>query len=132
MTIVFKPTETFHDDFTYRNSDAAILRFPFPFGEDAYMYSVNIEPHVPAGASPAYMHAFDVDEHYVAECRERARVLALDPGRCKVLPHMMTAQWDTLELIMESFARDYPEHFSLAKNGSTWTWQNRLLGIRRN
>ena len=48
MTIVFKPTETFHDDFTYRNSDAAILRFPFPFAEDAYMYSVNIEPHVPA------------------------------------------------------------------------------------
>jgi dimethylamine monooxygenase subunit A len=129
MTIIFKPSETFHDDFSYRNSDAAILRFPFPFAEDAYMYSVNIEPHVPAGPSLAYAHTFDVDEHYVAECRERARVLALDPNRCKVLPHMMTAQWDTLELIMESLARDYPEQFSLSKNGAIWTWQNQLLGI---
>ena len=24
MTIIFKPSETFHDDFSYRNSDAAI------------------------------------------------------------------------------------------------------------
>jgi hypothetical protein len=131
MTIAFKPTETFRDDFTYRNSDAGTLRFPFPFAEDSYMYSINIEPHVAAGPSPAYEHTFDVDEHYIAECRERALVLAQEPGRCKVLPHMMTAQWDTLELIMESFAQDYPEHFSLAKNGPIWTWLNRPLGIEQ-
>ena len=131
MTIAFKPAETFRNDFTYRNSDAGILRFPFPFPEDAYMYSVNIEPHVPGGATPVYMNPFDVDEHYVAECRERAIVLEQDPSRCKVLPHMMAAQWDTLELIMESFARDYPEHFTLAKNGTTWTWHNRPLGIEQ-
>jgi dimethylamine monooxygenase subunit A len=129
MTIAFKRAETFRDDFSYRNSDATILRFPFPFPEDKYMYSVNIEPHVAGGPSPAYDHAFDVDEHYVAECRERALVLAQDPGRCKVLPHMMTAQWDALELIMESFARDYPEYFTLTKNGSVWTWKNRPLDI---
>ena len=75
MGIHFKTDETFRDDFSYRNSDAAVLRFPFPFGEDTYRYSVNIEPHVKAGPSPAFEHAFDVDEHYVAECRERAIVL---------------------------------------------------------
>ena len=132
MNIAFKPSETFRDDFTYRNSDDGILRFPFPFAEDKYMYSVNIEPHVPSGPSPAYEHTFDVDEHYIAECRERAIVLEQDPSRCKVLPHMMAAQWDTLELIMESFARDYPRHFSLEKDGAQWSWKNRPLGIEQN
>ncbi len=55
--------------------------------------------------------AFDVDEHYVAECRERALVLAAEPLRYQALPHMMSAQWDCLELIMESLARDYPAAF---------------------
>ena len=111
MGIHFKTDETFRDDFSYRNSDAAVLRFPFPFGEDTYRYSVNIEPHVKAGPSPAFEHAFDVDEHYVAECRERAIVLDHDPKRCQVLPHMMPAQWDTLELLMESLSTDYPRAF---------------------
>jgi hypothetical protein len=120
----------FRGKFAYRNSDEAILRFPFPFPEDKYMYSVNIEPHVKEGPSDVYRHVFDVDEHYVAECAERAIVLAEDPGRCQVLPHMMLAQWDTLELIMESLAEDYPQHFTLEKDGDGWTWTNRLLDIQ--
>ncbi|WP_374309529.1 DUF3445 domain-containing protein [Methylocella sp.] len=127
----FKPSETFRQDFTYRNSDEAVLRFPFPFAEDSYMYSVNMEPHVKGGPTPAFQATFDVDEHYVAECAERAIVLEGDPSRCKVLPHMMTAQWDTLELIMESLARDYPADFTLTKDGERWTWENRPLGIRQ-
>ena len=47
MSAVFKPDETFRDDFTFRNSPEAIRRFPLPFVEDQYMYSVNIEPHMP-------------------------------------------------------------------------------------
>ena len=43
MPIAFKPEETFRDDFAFRNSPEAIRRFPFPFAEDVYMYSVNIE-----------------------------------------------------------------------------------------
>ena len=41
--------ETFRNDFTFKNSARAIKRFPFPFPEDSYMYSVNMEPHVPVG-----------------------------------------------------------------------------------
>ena len=130
MSIAYKPDETFRDDFVYSNSDAAILRFPFPFIEDEYMYSVNIEPHVRGGETGAFDAVFDVDEHYIAECRERAMVLEQDPNRCMVLPHMMTAQWDTLELIMESLAEDYPEDFTLEKDGDAWTWTNRPLGIK--
>lgn len=127
--LAFKPDETFRDDFRYANSDAAILRFPFPFTEDAYMYSVNMEPHVRSGPTGAFASMIDIDEHYIAECRERALVLVQDPNRCIVLPHMMAAQWDTLELIMEGLAEDYPEHFALRRDGDRWHWTNRPLGI---
>jgi hypothetical protein len=129
MSAVFKPHETFRDDFTFKNSPHAIRRFPLPFAEDEYMYSVNIEPHTSGPHGSVLEFAFDVDEHYVAECRERALVLAAEPLRYQALAHMMSSQWDCLELIMESLARDYPEHFSLAKQGNRWRWINRPLNI---
>lgn len=114
MTIKFRQ-ETFRDDFTFRNSPENIRRFPFPFDRDAYMYAVNMEPHVRGPANSVFENLIDVDEHYVAEMHDRALVLKEDPLRCQALPHMMTAQWDTLELIMEHQASDYPEHFSSPK-----------------
>jgi hypothetical protein len=131
MNAVFKPDESFRDEFKYSNSPHAIRRFPFPFAEDEYMYAVNIEPHLPGPKGSVTEFAIDVDEHYVAECRERAIVLAAEPLRFQALPHMMSAQWDCLELIMESLARDYPEHFALAKQGTSWNWTNRPLGIEQ-
>ncbi|ESR25675.1 heme-dependent oxidative N-demethylase family protein [Lutibaculum baratangense] len=128
MTIVFNE-ETFRDDFTFRNSPVAIKRFPFPFHEDRYMYSVNIEPHVKTAPGSVYEHAFDVDEHYVAEMRDRELVLAEDPLRCQSLPHMELAGWDLLELIMTSKAEDYPDLFELYRDGDSWRWINRPLGI---
>lgn len=121
--------ETFRNDYTFKNSEKAIKRFPFPFPEDSYMYSVNMEPHVPGPKGSVFEHTFDVDEHYVAEMRDRAQVLAEDPLRCQSLPHMTLAGWDLLELIMESKARDYPQWFSLTKDGNQWHWINRPLGI---
>ena len=35
MSAVFKPHETFRGDFSYRNSAAAIRRFPLPFALSA-------------------------------------------------------------------------------------------------
>jgi hypothetical protein len=74
--------ETFRDDFTFKNSPEHIRRFPFPFHEDSYMYAVNIEPHVPGPKGSVLENLIDVDEHYVAEMRDRALVLAEDPLRC--------------------------------------------------
>jgi hypothetical protein len=124
-------TETFRDDFTFRNSPRAIKRFPFPFDRDDYMYSVNMEPHTPGRPGSVFEHAFDVDEHYIAEMRDRALVLQDDPLRCQSLPHMELAGWDLLELIMESKARDYPEWFELHKNGNKWHWINKPLQIEQ-
>ena len=129
MPIAFKPDETFRDDFTFRNSPEAIRRFPFPFAEDAYMYSVNIEPHTAGPKGTCYEFPIDIDEHYIAECRERAICLETTPDRYLALPHMMPAQWDVLELITTSLARDYPEHFRLERDGTRWRWVNRPLGI---
>lgn len=128
MAIVFKQ-ETFRNDFTYRNSPGNIRRFPFPFHEDGYMYSVNMEPHVKGKAGTVFESLIDVDEHYVSEMADRAMVLKEDPLRYQALPHMMQAQWDTLELLMEQQAAGYPEHFTLTKDGDRWRWINRPLGI---
>jgi hypothetical protein len=46
------------------------------------MYSVNIEPHLPGPRGSVTEFAFDVDEHYVAECRERA--WCWRPNRCAI------------------------------------------------
>lgn len=129
MRAVFKLNETFRDDFSFRNSPAAIHRFPLPFAEDEYMYSVNIEPHLPGPKGSVTECAFDIDEHYIAECREREWVLAAEPLHYQALPHMLSAQWDCLELIMESLARDCPAHFSLTRQRNRWHWINRPLTI---
>lgn len=128
MSLAFR-TETFRDDFTFENSPDSIRRFPFPFDRDAYMYSVNIEPHVKGPQGTAFENLFDVDEHYVAEMQDRALVLADDPLRCQSLPHMSTAGWDLLELVMENKAASYPEHFTLRRDGTKWHWINRPLNI---
>jgi dimethylamine monooxygenase subunit A len=129
MSLAFKK-ETFRDDYTYQNSPEAIKRFPFPFAEDTYMYSVNIEPHTKGPVGAVTEFAFDIDEHYVAECEDKAKTLALDAGRYQALPHMAEAQWDFLELTMESLSNDYPDLFSLKKDGLLWTWENKPLGIK--
>ena len=124
-------TETYRKDFTFRNSPHAIKRFPFPFDRDDYMYSVNMEPHVPGRPGSVFEHAFDVDEHYLAEMRDRDLVLKEDPLRCQSLPHMEMAGWDLLELIMESKARDYPDWFELHRQGNKWHWINKPMQIEQ-
>ncbi len=119
MTLQFND-ETFRDDYSFHNSDRALKRFPFPFHEDSYMYSVNMEQHQGGPADSIYEKRFDVDEHYVSEMRDRAMVLADDPLRCQSLPHMTLAGWDLLELIMVSKSEDYPDLFELHRDGDKW------------
>ncbi|MBD8494506.1 heme-dependent oxidative N-demethylase family protein [Pseudomonas syringae] len=129
MTLAFKTPQTYCDDFSFRNSPQAIARFPFPFPEDQYMYSVNIEPALSRDPGSIYEHRFDIDEHYLSETAERARVLARDPGRCLVMPHMTPAAWDMVQVLMEHLSTDYPQHFSLQRDGTAWHWQNLAMGI---
>ncbi|WP_376870964.1 DUF3445 domain-containing protein [Albirhodobacter sp. R86504] len=130
MTIRFND-ETFRDDYTYTNSPQAIARFPFPFPDDTYMYSVNIEPHKGGPEGTPFNVRFDVDEHYVSEMKDRAITLNDDPLRCQSLPHMTLAGWDLLELIMVCKSEDYPDLFTLTRDGDHWHWINRPMGIEQ-
>lgn len=127
-----KAAETMRDDFTFTKTAESVARFPYPWPEDEYMYSVNMEPHPGGPAGSPYEPAFDLDEHYLSEMKDRESFIPADETSCRfqALPHMKLAQWDTLELMMESFAKDYPQYFSLEKNGNIWTWENKPLGIK--
>lgn len=106
------------------NSPEAIKNFPFPFTNDSYMYSVNIQPVTNEAL-------FAVDEHYDDEIKERDRILtAGKPGRYFAFPHMKIPQWDALEIIMQDLATYYPESFSLIQNGDRWTWENKKLNFK--
>lgn len=124
-----KPVETFRDDFTFANSPEAIARFPFPFEEAEYNYSVNIELATPGPPGSVFEYWFDVDEHYLGEIEERRVVLQEDPGRCRVMPHMLTAEWDVLEMIMTHLSQDYPHLFNLRCEGERWAWENKALSV---
>jgi hypothetical protein len=128
MCLKFKQ-ETFRDNYTFRNSAESIRRFPFPFDQDEYMYSVNIEPHTRGATGSAFEFPIDIDEHYIAELADRRLVLDQDPDRCIALPHMIDAQWDMVELVMVSLSEDYPGQFQLTKSGHNWHWINKPLGI---
>ena len=131
MRVAPKPAQTFREDFTYTNSSKAVERFPFPFPDDNYMYSVNIEKHdLPGEKGSVYEHLFDIDEHYLSEMAERRQVLKENAKRCLVMDHMDLACWDFIDRAMTTMSADYPDYFSLQKDGDNWTWENKLLGIK--
>lgn len=109
-----------------------IETFPFPFAADTYRYSTNVEPagatvHTPTGRWGE--RVVDIDSEYEHELTERAAVLALDPTRYAVLPHMRPACWDTMLTLMREMASAYPETMSLQRDGAGWRWRNARLGI---
>jgi hypothetical protein len=131
MRIAPKDVQSFRDDFTYTNSPEAIKRFPFPFVDDEYRYSVNLEAHQPKdGEGSVYENFLDIDEHYLSEIAERAKVLEEMPSRCLTMPHMDIACWDLIERVMTSLVQDYPQYFSLTTHGDKWLWENKLLSVK--
>lgn len=125
--------DVFRGNMTFRNSDEAVLRFPFPLPTDSFgMTGVGIEPHDRRGPSAAYHALFDIDDHYLDEVAERAFILESDRSRYAMLPHMDQAQWEATDFIMRSLAQDYPVHFTYIRRGNDCRWENRLLGQSQN
>jgi dimethylamine monooxygenase subunit A len=112
-----------------------ITGFPFPFPEDRYRYSTNVEPAGRRVTTPAGQWGdavVDVDVEYRRELDERAEILARDPSRHAVLPHMRPAAWDAMLTLMRELAAAYPSDFEIARTGEDrWQWRNRLLGIEQ-
>lgn len=106
--------------------------FPFPFPNETYRYSTNVEPSGVAVTTPAGewgTRSVDVDSEYERELAEREAILAADPTRYVVLPHMRTACWDAMLTLMRALARGYPDDMSLTHDGDVWHWRNDRLGV---
>lgn len=118
---------------TTASYDPDLVRgFPFPFPADVYRYSTNIEP----AAAPAVTAAgqwgatiVSVDGEYERELAERAEILARDPSRHAVLPHMHVAAWDAMLYLMRELQAACPQDMSLTRDGELWHWRNRRLGM---
>lgn len=108
--------------------------FPFPFPEDTYRYSTNVEPARTAVATAAGgwgAAVVDIDSEYRHELATREAVLAADPTRHAVLGHMVQASWDAMFTLMRELADTYPQSMSLTEqHDGSWVWCNDLLGIR--
>ncbi|MFF5011396.1 DUF3445 domain-containing protein [Streptomyces phaeochromogenes] len=114
-----------------------ITGFPFPFRTDTYRYSTNVE----AARSPVATEAggwgsgiLDVDDEYAAELAARERILAADPSRLTVLPHMRPACWDALRTLLRELADLHPDAMELRRDGNhgdRFVWRNDLLGIEQ-
>jgi dimethylamine monooxygenase subunit A len=132
LTRLLPMPNVFRGEMTFRKSDAAILRFPFPLSSDGFtMTSVGAEPHDRTGPGPVYQSYFDIDEHYHDEMAERAFVLQSDRSRYQMLPHMEAAQWEATDYIMRALAQDFPAQFTYRRNGTACFWENRLMNESR-
>lgn len=112
-------------------SGEGLRGFPFPFPADTYRYSTNVEPArrpVVTEAGGWGDRVWDIDAWYLADLAVRREVLARDPSRCQVLPHMRVAAWDALTSLLPDLAATHPEVMSLTPDGDRWTWRNELLG----
>nr|WP_319432338.1 DUF3445 domain-containing protein [Mycobacterium sp. RTGN5] len=109
-----------------------VASFPFPYTGDSYRYSTNIAPAAVAVTTATGQwgqRVVHIDSEYADELAERRRILAADPSRHAVLPHMRVACWDTMLALMTEMATAYPATMSLTRDGDTWHWCNELLGI---
>ena len=114
-------------------ADPLLYGFPFPFAGERYRYSTNLEPARTPVVTPTGRWGtavLDIDTWYEAELSERAEILAADPGRGAVLPHMRGAAWDTMRTLMRELAATYPDSMRLTRDGDRWSWENRILGLR--
>nr|WP_287001409.1 MULTISPECIES: DUF3445 domain-containing protein [Gordonia] len=109
--------------------------FPFPFVDDIYRYSTNVEPANQQVITPAGQWGDSVaviDSEYRNELAERAAVLDADPTRRAVLPHMRPAAWDALMTMLRELAHAYPDTMHLTSVGhDEWHWRNDLLDDER-
>ncbi|MDT3444427.1 MULTISPECIES: DUF3445 domain-containing protein [unclassified Pseudofrankia] len=114
-------------------SSSLLRGFPFPFTDERFRYSTNVEPagvpvHTAAGRWGAAV--VDIDGEYHRELQERARILAQDPTRHAVPTHMRTAAWDATLTLLRELAASYPADMLLTRTGiNRWRWENRRLGV---
>ncbi|MGY2080110.1 heme-dependent oxidative N-demethylase family protein [Modestobacter sp. SYSU DS0657] len=115
-------------------SDLTRLPWPFAPGERTFRYAVNVEPARRRVETPAGHwgeHVVDLGEDYAAQMAMRRELLARDPGRRRVLPHMEPACWDMLLYLLRELVAARPDAMHLAADGRALSWRNDLLGVEQ-
>ncbi|MGY2004892.1 heme-dependent oxidative N-demethylase family protein [Blastococcus sp. SYSU DS1024] len=116
-------------------SDLSRLPWPFAPADRSFRYTVNVEParrlvDTPAGSWGE--HVVDLGDDYAEQMALRRDVLARDPGRRQVLPHMEPACWDMLLYLLRELVTARPDAMHLTDLGSgAFSWRNDLLGIEQ-
>ncbi|MDQ0689467.1 DUF3445 domain-containing protein [Arthrobacter sp. W4I7] len=111
---------------------ARLSGFPFPFRDDTYRYSTNVEPalqHVATEAGGWGGSIIDIDREYLNELRERELVLEADSSRLQLMDHMRPAAWDAIAVLLPHMAATYPESMHFQQEGRNCTWRNKLQGM---
>ncbi|WP_156509960.1 heme-dependent oxidative N-demethylase family protein [Rossellomorea aquimaris] len=90
-----------------------------------YRYSNNslpLEPPISIQLTPSYCE----------EIKLKRELLTEHPKRCfQSRPHAMRGQWEIVHMILEHLVSEYPNHFSLEKNGENWTFHNHILSEKQ-
>lgn len=116
-------------------SDLTCLPWPFPAGERAFRYGVNVESapqRTPTAAGVWGEHIVDLGksyDEYVEMMALRRSILAADPARVQMLPHMTPACWDLMFYYLREMAQSFPDVMHLTVEESGYRWRNDLLGI---
>ncbi|GAA2549541.1 hypothetical protein HD598_000664 [Neomicrococcus aestuarii] len=125
--IDFQEVPTFESEVPNR-----ISGFPFPFRDDVYRYSTNVEPALQLVQTEAGSwgdRIIDIDSNYLEELNLRETVLRLDPTRLQVMSHMRPAAWDAITTVLPQMAATYPDIMKFERQGNQCRWQNGLQDI---
>ena len=97
--------------------------FPyFPFSGDEYKMTMGVQA---LGDRP--LIEIDLD-HYAAELALKEELLSSQySDYFRAAPGSERMQEEVLEMLLPILARDYPQHFSLVRDGDCWHWRNALL-----
>lgn len=111
---------------------ARIKGFPFPFRDDAYRYSTNVEPALQAVQTEAGGwggRVIDIDADYLEELLQRELVLKKDPTRIQLMDHMRPAVWDAIATLLPLMASTYPDTMRFHREARHCWWRNDLQGL---
>ena len=98
--------------------------FPyFPLSDDKFKMTMGVQA---LGGN----HLIEIDpDHYHSELALKNELLTKHyTDYFRAAPGSEQMQWEVLEMVLPVLAHDYPQHFSLARDGDYWSWQNSLLG----
>ncbi|VEF46924.1 Protein of uncharacterised function (DUF3445) [Bacillus freudenreichii] len=98
-------------------------QFTFPFKAKTYRYSNDL-----VDLTEENVNFVKITPEYEVQVKRKREMLGKQHAtRYQSFPHTMEIQWEFLELLIGLAVEQYPEHFSVEKDGDNWTFKNHIL-----